>query len=308
MGGTGGYFSRKTNPLDLRQQVRNAENLALNDEFDYQVSDIINSQLVEINQRDAPKLNDQLDRIKSALEKEIEGDIRLMFGGSVKKHTYVDGLSDIDALLILNQTELKNKEPKDVRSYFAQRLRERFPKNEVTEGTLSVKITIDGNEIQLLPALRYGKGLRIIGSDGYSWSQIIRPDRFAEKLTSINQQTGSKTIPTVKMVKSILAQFPSKLQLTGYHIESLAVKAFRDYEGQLTTKALLRHFFEYARSGVLTPISDSSGQSLHVDDYLGAANSSRRKAISEAIGRVHREIQNADGAKSVEQWKSILGE
>ena len=81
----------------------------------------------------------------------------MLNGGSVAKYTYVDGLSDIDSLIILDNCELTDKPPDEVKEYFAQKLKERFPKTEVEVGNLAVTVHFNDAEIQLLPALSCGK-------------------------------------------------------------------------------------------------------------------------------------------------------
>ncbi len=41
---------------------------------------------------------ERLEVLKSKLSKELDGTFDQFFGGSIAKHTYVDGLSDIDSL------------------------------------------------------------------------------------------------------------------------------------------------------------------------------------------------------------------
>ena len=81
-----------------------------------------------------------------------------MFGGSVTKHIYVDGLSDIDCLLVVNDTSLEHAGPKNtlvaVKNILSARLMGRA---EVVAGRLAVTVQYgDGMEIQLLPAIRSG--------------------------------------------------------------------------------------------------------------------------------------------------------
>src|SRR5258707_6172738 len=42
--------------------------------------------------------------------------------------------------------------------------------------------------------------------------------------------------------------------------------------GEMTTSAMLPAYFERARELILAPMRDSTGQSVHVDEYLGSAN------------------------------------
>jgi hypothetical protein len=117
-----------------------------------------------------------------------------------------------------------------------------------------------------------------------------------------------KLVPTIKLVKVINDDLPKSSRLTGYHIESLAIDAFRDYRGPQTTKAMLKHFFEAARGRVLTRIKDKTGQSIYVDEYLGSPGSKARKYVAEVLDRIFRRMRNADAARSKAQWLQLLGE
>jgi hypothetical protein len=88
--------------------------------------------------------------------------------------------------------------------------------------------------------------------------------------------------------------------------ESLAIKIFRDYSGDRTPRNILRHFFDRAATYVKEAITDSSGQSVHVDGYLGEANSVQRRIIADSFERISRRMKNADGAKSIERWKEFF--
>jgi hypothetical protein len=90
-------------------------------------------------------------------------------------------------------------------------------------------------------------------------------------------------------------------------MESIGIAAFRNYEGDRTTTAMLPTFFERARELVLSPIKDSTGQSVHVDDYLGPANSEARQAASHVLGRLARRMRNATAAGSTAQWQALFG-
>ena len=114
-------------------------------------------------------------------------------------------------------------------------------------------------------------------------------------------------MPTIKLAKAIIGQLPESQRLSGYHVESLAIAAFRGYDGEKTTSAMLPAFFEKARSLVLSPIRDSTGQSVHVDGYLGAANNEQRQAAGHVLGRIARRMRNATAAGSTEQWNDLFG-
>jgi hypothetical protein len=96
--------------------------------------------------------------------------------------------------------------------------------------------------------------------------------------------------------------------LTGYHVESLAIEAFKSYEGPKDTKAMAERFFEFARERVLSPIKDRTGQSLHVDGYAGKKNSVCRRLIAQNLDRVGRRIKNANATQSLDKWRRILNQ
>jgi hypothetical protein len=265
--------------------------------------------LSDFNNRNVDQINTHLETIKDALSKENIGSINLVYGGSIKKHTYVDGLSDVDALATIDNTALANASPRQVLEYFAERLRERLPNTEIKIGTLAVTVKFsDGHEIQVLPAASTSTGLRISSSNGTDWSGVIRPDKFAGKLTSVNQSNSGKVVPLIKLYKAINAGLPRDAQLSGYHIESLAINAFKNYQGTLSHKDMLLHFVEYASKAVLNPIKDSTGQSVHVDDYLGNPKSNERRRVSTVLESTAARMKLADSEASLERWKKLVEE
>ena len=57
-----------------------------------------------------------------------------------------------------------------------------------------------------------------------------------------------------------------------------------------------------------TPIEDRTGQSLHVDEYLGGANSHTRRELGTRLERLVKRIEDADRRGDAEAWRSLLGE
>jgi hypothetical protein len=70
---------------------------------------------------------------------------------------------------------------------------------------------------------------------------------------------------------------------------------------------MLEYFFENAKGVVNSPIRDKTGQSIHVDDYLGAANSELRFKAGYALEKISRRMKDADLIGSDDDWRSILG-
>ena len=302
MGGSGGGFF--PNP-DINKQLRESETQTRNQQFESEVSGIINLLLADYNNRDVSVIQGHLDTIKSALEQEIKGNVDILYGGSVAKHTYVDGISDIDALVLINKSELKDKSPAEVKKYFFERLQARLPRTQIGQGNLAVTVEFRDSEIQLLPAIRHESGFKIADFSGNNWS-AIKPIEFTSLLTGINQNNGGKVVPTIKLAKSIISELPESQRLSGYHVEAIAVEVFQKYQGSKKTKDMLKYFFDEASRQVLRPIRDTTGQSMHVDDYLGSVNSADRNRVSKSLDRISRRMKNADGAQSIDQWRDIL--
>ena len=224
-----------------------------------------------------------------------EGDVvQTMFGGSVRKGTYVTGLSDIDALLIVNQSSLVNQPPAEAIEYVRETIQDRLRQNTVSAGNLAVTVSYsDGTEIQILPAIPTNTGgVRIAEPGSTKWSNVARPDDFAKKLPRVNTARDGRVVPVIKLAKAMADCFitrPSR-KVSGYHMESLAVDAFKDYQGPLDPKNMLIHLLGHAMDAVKSPITDTTGQSRYVDEYLGPADSRQRERTSTYFGQMRGEV------------------
>lgn len=305
MGGGGTRWLGSSNADILRARLRQAESDTENDLFDAAVEKAIGEKLAEFNDRDSEGIGQILNDVSTKLGNEFELSIDLRFGGSVSKNTYVNGLSDVDALVLIHRDDVGNKSPAEIRALLAECLRSHFPRDTVREGQLAVTLSISGHEIQLLPAIKGNRGYKIASTRGEDWSNI-RPRAFSTKLTAANRRMDGKLVPTIKLAKAIIAKLPDQRQLTGYHTEVLAVNIFDGYDGPKTTKAMLRYFFDSLPSAIRTPRRDVTGQSVYLDDYLGSRDSSQRRVTADAIDTVARTIRNADGAHSVPMWRELL--
>lgn len=307
MGGSSGVFrGEHRSPQDIAAQLRNTAEKESRD-FENSLSKIFNALLVKLNDRDAGAVRIRLEEIKAILGDTIESSVDTMFGGSVAKHTYVDGISDVDSLLVLQ----KNDElpPHKLLRLIAGTLKKQLDSIvSVSVGDMAVTVTYDkGPEIQLIPAIKSENSIKIPDSTSDAWSKID-PQRFSAALSKRNEECAGKLIPTIKLAKAINANLPQQLRLTGYHIEALGVAAFREYEGVKTTAVMLPHFFKAASQLVLSPITDKTGQSVHVDEHLGGANSDLRQALGHTLTRLHMRMLNASAAHSEARWRDLFGE
>lgn len=162
-----------SSPDDL---LKRATQEAEKGNYDAQVSAYIQDLLGDYNNRDQEKIQQHLETITDSLTSEGIVNCSLSFGGSIKRHTYIDGFSDIDVLAEINDSTLNDKTPSQFLEYFAQRLRDRLPNTNVRVGKLAVTVTFsDGHEIQILPAITTSTGVRIAADKGNQWSNVVHP-------------------------------------------------------------------------------------------------------------------------------------
>jgi len=302
---SGGGGSVPSGPT-ISQRLLALDQRIKKEEFEAEVAAIMKSALAAYNNRDVNAIQRHLETLRHALGNHIEGTVDLRFGGSIQKHTYIEGFSDIDALVILNKSELAEKSPDQVLDYFASRLRERLPLTKVERGTVAVTVHFSDGDIQLIPVLRAGETILVRDWTSNTWS-ACRPVEFTNRLTSLNKATGGSLIPVIKLAKSVVAGWPSSYRPTGYHIEALTVEIFSKYAGPMTTKRMLQHFFGKAADRIRKPIEDPTGQSSIIDDKLGPVGAVARNRASTAMERVAKRMRNADSACSVDEWRQILG-
>lgn len=308
MGG-GGVKIDFPRPVSTEELLKGASSDEEKASYETEVNLYFEALLSNFNNRNVEQIRTHLETIAGALSKDIEGKIDLIYGGSVAKHTYVDGLSDVDVLAIINETSLAETSPKAVLQYFAERFQERLPNTDIKVGKLAVTVMFaDEHEIQVLPALSTKTGVRILDTTGTHWTDIVRPRAFARKLTHVNQSNSRRVVPAIKLFKSVNEQLPKDARMTGYHIESIAINAFENYRGRATYKDMLLHLSEHAVTAVLNPIKDRTGQSLHVDDYLGAAGSLERQKVSVALKRTVARMKLAESEASSETWRELMSE
>ena len=301
-GGTGSYFSAR----DAETLAEEARLRLQQSRLDSAVNVLLQQELPDINDRDTDLTNDRLEAIEGALGN-VTGDVeRLLFGGSVSKHTYVEGLSDIDALVEVAEEGVSDRSPAEVRDSLERALRESLPHGEVEDirkGRIAVTVRyLDGMEIQLLPSIRIDGEQAVSSWDGGSWTKI-RPQDFGSRLTASNQNQGGAVVPAIKLVKAILANRLGDGAPTGYHVEALAIDAFRGYTGSRTPKAMVTHLVESASERVLKPMRDSSGQSTNVDDHLGEENSEERRRLARRLRGLAGTMRSA---QSVDDWDHML--
>lgn len=222
--------------------------------------------------------------------------VQTMYGGSVQRGTYVTGLSDVDVLLIVNQSSLLNQSPATVIQQVRRTIKERLPNNSVRAGNLAVTVSYaSGIEIQVLPAIRTSSGgVRIAEPGSAGWSNAVHPENFSRRLAEVNDANNGRVVQVIKIAKAMANCQISRpcRKFSGYHLESLAIDAFRSYRGSQGPKAMLNHFLSHSATAVKRPITDTTGQSGYVDEYLGPANSRLRNRASTYFSQMRANVNS----------------
>jgi len=308
MGGSGGGGGQQRDwtKNDVDQLKKDFQKLVADENAEAAINSAIVERLVDVNARDANDTRDKLDAVREALGDELADIETLLYGGSVAKHTHVDGLSDVDALVVLSDEDLGGRGPEGVREDFAELLKRRLSATDVrsiTVGNMAVTLQYaDGTEVQLLPAVRRGEEIAISSVSGKRWKEI-QPAKFAAELTKVNQDNGRRVVPVIKLAKSAMAGLPEDVRLSGYHVEALAVAAFENYSGPPSYRAMVTHLVEQAAQNVSRPIPDVSGQSKHIDERWGPADSPDRARVARVLGGLAKQMKDA---RTAEQWRSII--
>jgi hypothetical protein len=289
----------------LRQEV--ADQLDVQ-RVDSEVNYFLRQELLATNERDPDAVNKRLDAIQEALSTEVEEFDRLLFGGSIAKHTYVEGLSDVDSLVILKDAALAERSPEEFRAEFVRVLRARLKSGDVDDilmGHLAVTVRFrDGTELQLLPAVQRGDSIAISSSDGLQWRTRINPRAFTDQLTAVNGANGGMVVPVIKLAKQVAASaIPEQNRPSGYLLEAIATEAFTRYQGPRTPKSMLSYLMRFASDRVKVPTPDPTGQSRNADDALGPAGSPIRQELARRLSAI---ADTMEKGRDVDDWRRLF--
>ena len=97
MGGSGGgrhYAPRTDQQAD--SSIQSGRRATESADYEAAVSERLRDLLSDYNNRDVDTVNERLEQLNEIMADYLESSITLRFGGSVSKHTYVDGISDGD--------------------------------------------------------------------------------------------------------------------------------------------------------------------------------------------------------------------
>lgn len=301
MSGGGGSYGQPWRPRSVAptfEQTRRHERAIA-------VAEVVQRAVSRISQTDTPALERHKQTILDALNDQFEGAYNLHGGGSYTRGTYVRGVSDVDVLLNLGEyarSDIANKnDPAALLEEMRARIQQRLPSTSVTAGKMAVTVTFsDGHEIQVLPAFRAGDGFRIPDPQAGGWT-VTRPREFRRLLDERTREIGGGLRRAIKLAKELCDR--RGIDIRSYHLETMAVQAFKGYRGPTTTPDMLRHLFGRAKSLALNPMPDVTGQEEYVDRYLGAPG--QRARLARTLAAVERAIVSAGDDPAA--WRDLLG-
>lgn len=304
MNGGGGGFRGRLETIWQPQDLQSSMDRTRQQRDSVETAELFDSVVSEINQVDTDGLNGHKQEILDALQPSYPGSIDLRGGGSYTKHTYVDGLSDVDVLLDLGSygdSQIPNKD--DVPAILEEaekQLQSRLPGAKISAGRMAVTVEFaDGQQIQVLPAFCTKTTCRIPSPEGEGWV-TTRPQVFAQLLRDRNAEVSGRLLRCIKLAKRIC--HAQGVEIKSYHLENIAVVAFDKYTGPKSDPEMLRHLFNRAKELVTKPMRDVTGQEEHVDRYLSSAPD--RTNLSQGLARIERTMRNAENP---EAWRNILG-
>ena len=302
MGGGGGNSFYKIGPEKFLKALQEM-GIRGNDVYAYEskVNKYLLAELTLYNERKVEIIKPILYDVTKTLSSEIEKSIDLFFGGLIAKHNYIDGLSDIDSLLIFKNNESELCSPKKLMKVLFKLLINHYGVDHVKESVPAVTLKYNGQILQFLPSIYDGKDLKFSDPKGDNWI-LASSTAFPEKLNKINQDNNNQVVPVIKLVKVIINKLPKKQQISGYHTEALAIEIFENYRKKKTLKDMIQVFFEESIEKIKSPITEL----IHVDEYLGEEESLQRKVVCMAFERVSHKLNIANTLQSVESWMKIF--
>ena len=110
--------------------------------------------LVRYNRRNTRAITRHLESLCGFLRQDGHRAVQTIFGGSVRRRTFVTGISDVDVLLIVNESSLVHQPPSEVIAYVKNIIRGRLRQNSVSAGDLAVTVGYSWSTTIILAALR----------------------------------------------------------------------------------------------------------------------------------------------------------
>ena len=250
--GGGGWFSESP-PQKVGEALRQEEKATENQIFETNVAREIGERISEYNDRDADAVRTAINKVRKALENEIEDvSITPVFGGSVRKHTYVNGISDVDSLFVLKGEPAATLPPGDVLDQFEKTIRAKFPNAYVARDNIAMGLEFDGIKFELLPAIRREGVLHISSASQDKWSKI-KPESFFAKLSKSTTRMAPRSFRRSKLLRELSIRFEATANSPDIMSSRLQSKPSRTTAGLRTRRQWSSAFLTSLVSGYCLP-------------------------------------------------------
>lgn len=274
------------------------------------VNDYLEQKLMETRPKDPEEVRRRVKEMVDVINDGLDGNVTHFDGGSASKDTFVEGISDYDIVVRLNDTELADRLPQDALKQVAEKLAKKYGPENVKVGVMAVTVTDPktSREYQAVPAVSAGKGKMKFPEPGKNkWGKVAQPNKFARELARADRRENGRVKDAIRMFKLMQEKRLYKEErLKGYHIEAIAYMAFQNPGKANDHRTALEYMTRAAANIVRRPIKDSTGQSRHVDDYLGARDSSERTKASHALTHLADKMKEARLSGNGDNIKEIL--
>lgn len=261
--------------------------------------------LARTQRPDDTKVREQARAAAKELNRESP-DLRAIptLGGSGAKGTYVEGISDHD-IVVRVSPEDSGKGPREILHSLAAKLKRLHPNADVMIGRMAVTVKEGGRELQYVPAKRDGRYIRLPIPGQDTWGNQAQPRKFVNKLNRTDARLDGGVKEAIRAFRIAQEKYlKPEERLDGYHVESIALLAFRSYPTGRSRAQMAEDMTRAAASLVRKPIKDRTGQSLHVDEKLGEPNSAARQQASHALRSLADEMKK-DRLEGGTFWRNL---
>lgn len=218
-------------------------------------------------------LDDLLEKCTDSCQR-VFANCEFAISGSLWKHTFAFGVSDIDVLCSVNSSELSPH-------HVVSRLASAFSSTSsiIKHQTHVTLPSPFGVTIDIVPVMVVSGEIVLIHSSGDRWVRA-RPELFATVLHHANLSSRNTLKPSIRVLKSLLSRCSFAPLLKGHHIEAICMHASSEFAGNFKVTTLLEFILSQLPRLAGLHLVDTSGQLRFIDDYLGASDSNERRRLS----------------------------
>lgn len=225
-------------------------------------------------------INYVLDRINQDLNRALYAPFRIELAGSVEKNTFNEGISDIDLRAVTTNSALLDYSPKIAKKLILKQIRSIDEVKNPRVGHQAVTLTKGGHEYQIIPVIRHDGKTYIPSERGTYW-KTVDIEVFNRSLNSLNRKTEGRFCEAVRFVKILSNTYiPKRYQLSGYHIESIAMEAISQHCHPLNRTDMIERILGNIPSRVKRYSWDITRESKAIDRDLGSNYSTERKDVA----------------------------